>query len=159
MHGRPSIRQSRQGGFTLLELLVVMTVAAIMMAIAVPSFRTFTAGQRVKSVSSDVTAAMLLARSEAIKRNHAITIAPTGGSWVNGWTVQDTVASPAVTLGSRNPLGGLAVTGPASVVYQGNGRIGAASSFQLASSTDPSIVRCVKVDLTGVPSTSSGACP
>ena len=159
MHGRPLFRQTRERGFTLIELLVVMTVAAVMMAIAVPSFRNFTAGQQVKSASYDVTTTMLLARSEAIKRNRPITIAPTGGDWANGWTVQDAAASPAITLGTRNQLGDLTVTGPANVVYQGNGRIGTASSFQLTSTAVSSIVRCVKVDLTGVASASSGACP
>lgn len=149
---RPS---SRQSGFTLIELLVTMTVMVVMLGIAVPSFKNFTATQRVKSVAVDVATALVLARSEAIKRNRTVTIAPlTAGDWTSGWTVKET----AIVLDQKNAMSDLAITGPATVSYQANGRVAAAASFQLASTVSSDARRCVKVDLTGIPSTTSGAC-
>lgn len=149
---RPS---SRQRGFTLIELLVTMTVMIVMLGIAVPSFKTFTAGQRVKSTAYDVATSLLLARSEAVKRNKAITVAPsTGTNWTTGWTVKDTTT----VLDLKNAVTGLAITGPATLSYQANGRIAAAVTFDIADAAVSSARKCVKVDLLGIPSTSSGAC-
>lgn len=148
-------QSGRQRGFTLIELLVTMTVMIIMLGIAVPSFKNFTAGQRVKSTAYDVAATLLLARSEAVKRNKAIVIAPaTGTNWTTGWTVKDT----ATVLDQKNAVAGLAITGPANVSYQSNGRIAAAVTFDIADAAVSSARKCVKVDLLGIPSTSSGAC-
>ena len=56
-------------GFTMIELLVTMAVAAILMAIAVPSYRSFMISSRVATESNDFLAALNLARSEAIKKD------------------------------------------------------------------------------------------
>lgn len=151
---RPPRASVRQRGFTLIELLVTVTVMVVMLGIAVPSFKNFTAGQRVKTTAYDVATALLIARSEAVKRNKSVTIAPaTAADWTSGWTVKES----ATMLAQQQAVTGLAITAPATVTYQANGRIGAAASFEIAStvSTDK---RCVKVELTGVPSTSKGAC-
>src|SRR5438132_1412930 len=66
---------------------VVMVVAAIMLGIGIPSFRQFTATQRVKGAAFDFAGALLLARSEAIKRNAAVTVDQAVGGWAGGWSV------------------------------------------------------------------------
>lgn len=146
--------QRHQRGFTLIELMVTVTLTAVMLAIGVPSFRSFVATQRVKSTSFDVAAALLLARSEAVKRNRPVTVTPVGGAWTSGWTVQD----GATVLMQQEALLSMTVTGPASLIYLANGRISAAGSVELASTTNATAVRCVKVDLTGIPATTTGAC-
>ena len=40
-------------GFTLIELMVVVALAAILAALAAPSFKSFVSGQRVKAAASD----------------------------------------------------------------------------------------------------------
>lgn len=145
----------RQRGFTLIELLVTMTVMIVMLGIGVPAFKNFTATQRVKTAAVDVATALLLARSEAVKRNKTVTIAPvTAGDWTSGWTVKES----ALTVRQQEAVNGLAINGPATVSFQSNGRVAAAASFDLVSAVATDIRRCVKVDLTGVPSTTSGAC-
>ena len=146
-----------QGGFTLIELLVVVTISAIMVGLAVPSFKNFMASQRVKSAASEIATTLLLSRSEAVKRNVTVNITPSGGNWASGWTAVDTAATPT-TLVTQNAFNGVTITGPATVAYQPNGRIGASSQFTVTSSAVASTQRCVKIDLTGIPSTSSGAC-
>ncbi|HJW01959.1 MAG TPA: GspH/FimT family pseudopilin, partial [Azospira sp.] len=68
-------------GFSLIELMVTLSVLAIVLVIAAPSFGNFVLSQRVKTASFDVVASLSFARSEAIKQNGNVTIAPTGGSW------------------------------------------------------------------------------
>jgi type IV fimbrial biogenesis protein FimT len=62
-----------QIGFTALELMLVVTIAAIILGIAVPSFRSFAMNNRMTSAANDLLAAVHTARTEAIKR-HATTI-------------------------------------------------------------------------------------
>lgn len=149
-----------QSGFTLIELIVVLTIAAVMMGIGVPAFREFTATQKVKGAAFDFAAALLLARSEAIKRNSTATVARSGGSWNEGWSV----TAGGSTLSTQGSLGTVNVTpaDPAttSVAYQGNGRLdGAATlSFQFANA-NTSQVRCLTIRTDGVPNTTSTSCP
>lgn len=143
-------------GFTLIEIMVTLTVLAIMMGVGVPSFRNFIAGQKVKSASHDLMTAMVMARSEAIKRNADVTVAPvTADDWLSGWTVTATAASTMIH--QQQALSGVTITlAPSTVVYKANGRPTASSKFQVAGTTT---TKCVKVDLTGIPSSQSGACP
>lgn len=145
-----------QSGFNLIEMLVVMVVAAIMLGIAVPSFRQFTASQQVKNAAFDFATAMLLARSEAIKRNAAVTVARSGSAWSSGWTV--TVAG--TTLATQTPATSVTVTpnpSASSLAFQSNGRVTSTVRFQFgAANTDA--VRCVTVGVTGLPSTTTASC-
>jgi type IV fimbrial biogenesis protein FimT len=59
----------RSRGFTLVELLVVMTISAILIAAAVPSFVWFIATNRVSDSTNTLLAGLQMARSEAIRRN------------------------------------------------------------------------------------------
>lgn len=56
-------------GFTLVELMVTVAVAAILVIIAVPSFRSIIASTQLRSAADDVYSAVNSARIEAIKRN------------------------------------------------------------------------------------------
>lgn len=151
----------RQSGFTLIELIVVLTVAAVLMGIGIPSFREFTATQKVKGAAFDFAAALLLARSEAVKRNATVTMTQTGGSWSNGWTV----ASGGTTLSTQGSLGTVDITPidpstTTAVSYQGNGRLDPATtlSFEFATAHTKQ-VRCLTIRSDGVPNTTSTSCP
>ena len=85
----------RQAGFTLIELLSVVALVGIMLAIAVPSFRSFISSYRVTSAGNDFLQAVVQTRAEAMKRGRRVLMMPndaTGapsvsGDWKNGWTV------------------------------------------------------------------------
>lgn len=62
-------RDARQGGFTLVELMITLAVAVILIAIAVPSFTSLIASNRLTTVANELTDASNVARLEAIKRN------------------------------------------------------------------------------------------
>ena len=81
-------RRHTESGFTLPELLIVLAVAGILAAIAVPSFQSLTQSQQVKNASFELFSSLSLARSEAIKRNSNVTL--TGVAYPNnefGWVI------------------------------------------------------------------------
>jgi type IV fimbrial biogenesis protein FimT len=64
------------GGFTLVELMVVITVFAILLAIALPSFNTLIMNNRLATVSSEVQGTLALARAEAVTRRQPVAVCP-----------------------------------------------------------------------------------
>jgi len=87
-------------GFTLVEAMVVMSIIAILMAVAVPTFRDFTASRAVAAQISDFAGSLRLARTEAIKRGRVVVMCRTGdpqaavpacdgseNDWKSGWLV------------------------------------------------------------------------
>jgi type IV fimbrial biogenesis protein FimT len=61
-------------GFTLIEMLTVVTISAILVAMAVPSFAWVNARTRAANTSNSLLASFELARSEAIRRNMRVSV-------------------------------------------------------------------------------------
>jgi type IV fimbrial biogenesis protein FimT len=79
-------------GFTLTELIISVSVMAILLALAVPSFRDAGLSSELRASANSLIASTNLARSEAIKRNAVTTLCVssdgstcTAGSWEAGW--------------------------------------------------------------------------
>ena len=147
----------RSAGFTLMEVMVTVMIAGILAAFAVPSFRNMMVDQRIKGAGFDLTAALTLARSEAIKRNGSVTLTPASGntSWASGWSV--TAADNSVIF-TQSAFADVTITGPTSIVYNRSGRSTAAVILQLSSPDTGSTVspRCISVGLTGQPKSDVG---
>lgn len=90
--------QRQQSGVTLIELLVTISIAAILMAIAVPSFQDFFRRARLDSAASDFMATLNYARSEAIRRGVLVSVCKSNDGtscgddganwgWEQGWIV------------------------------------------------------------------------
>ena len=60
---------SPQRGFTIVELMITVAVAAVLLMIAVPSFKSITLSNRLNTAANDVVNAISVARMEAVKRN------------------------------------------------------------------------------------------
>lgn len=87
-------------GFTLIEMIMVLSIAAILMTIAVPSYNTFAKNSKLTKQVNLLAATVSLARSEAAKRGARVTVCQsnsptaddpdcngTAGTWSNGWVV------------------------------------------------------------------------
>ena len=85
-----------QTGITLVELLIVIAIAAILASLAGPSFSDFINRTRQSSVVSQLVSDLNRARSEAIKRNTPVLLCVrstdsacgTTTNWQNGWLMK-----------------------------------------------------------------------
>lgn len=104
-----------QGGFTMIELMITIVIAAILLAVGVPSYRAVLQNSRASAVASDFTSAINLARSEAVRRGLGTQLCPSingttcGGSWADGWIVRD-VGNDVVLRAWSAPTDGTAIT-------------------------------------------------
>lgn len=94
MRNSEQATQKRDSGFTLVELIITLAVAGILVTIAVPSFMSLIASNRVTAASNELTTALNLAKSEAIRSGQntmLCKINETGdgcnnaGKWSDGW--------------------------------------------------------------------------
>ncbi len=82
-------------GFTLVELIVTLSVGSILLAVAVPGYQTFVQNNRLTTQNNSFASALMLAKSEAVKRSSWVTVCPstsgtgcTGGTtWSGGWLI------------------------------------------------------------------------
>lgn len=85
----------KYSGFTLIELMITLFIVGVLLAVGVPSLKTFMQGNRLIAASNELISALHVARSEAIKINSRVSICESGdgktcsnsGSWENGWIV------------------------------------------------------------------------
>jgi type IV fimbrial biogenesis protein FimT len=83
----------RQRGFTLLELMVTVTVLGVLLGLAVPSFTAAMRNNRIVSQNNEFIGALNYARSEAIRRSSTVSVCSstngtscsTTSSWGTGW--------------------------------------------------------------------------
>lgn len=84
-------------GFTLIELMITISLLGILAAIALPSFQDMIVQSRLRSQTNELIGAVQYARAEAIKRNQTISLCATAsatstscaaGNWGN-WVVLD----------------------------------------------------------------------
>ena len=95
------------GGFSMIELLVVVAVMAVLAAVALPSFLTWVASVGYRDVAFGISAKSKLARSTAVTRNletrvefdvDAKRYRVTQGNSPSGSTTWITIVSPWVTI-------------------------------------------------------------
>jgi type IV fimbrial biogenesis protein FimT len=96
-------------GFSLVELMVVITIVAVLLALGTPSYRYVTNSNRVSSEVNSLLGDLQFARSEAIKEGATVTVCPTANppatppvcnagstEWDQGWIVTSPTVTPNV---------------------------------------------------------------
>jgi type IV fimbrial biogenesis protein FimT len=175
------------GGFTLVELMITVVIVAILLAIAGPSFVELLERNRMQTSASNVYTSLMLARSEALKRNQSVQVCSStsgtacdpneAGLWKDGWLVwvdrdgDTNVDDPNEVLAVRGALYSgdtlWAVTDPNDmsggtkiddITYQASGGASEEAFFVLCPSDgDTSMARVVSVEITGRPKITEAA--
>lgn len=128
-------RHAPQGGFTLVELMVTLAVLAILIGVAIPSFSTLMASNRLTAATNNFVTAINLARMEALRRNQRVTLCKAApgatscdtspsSSWGNGWVVfaeGGTAASLSLDTSTDTILSRGGGNLPADILVLGNG--------------------------------------
>ena len=157
-------------GFTLVEALVVMAIIAILLAIAMPSFRDFAAARAVDAQISDFAGSLRLARTEAIKRGRAVVMCRTndpqaaspacagGADWRDGWLIMQGDNLIRLQSSYRNSGGIVSSAGLSTIAFTPSGIAPASSETTFTfrpplATADPSyasLTRRICVSVTGV---------
>lgn len=94
-----TIIKTGSAGITLIELMVTLTIVAIMAAFAAPDLQLFVRNSTVRAATTELASALTYARSEAIKRGWPVTVCKsssinatspgcsTTAAWEDGWVI------------------------------------------------------------------------
>lgn len=158
---KPTLSMRR--GFTLIELMVAIAVMAVLLATAAPSFNNALLGSRLNAYANNLVSSAIVARSEAIKRNSAVTLCASSdgtscavsGGWEQGWVVMagTTLIQRELAVPSGFKITGLnsASTEIRSLTFQptGVGATQATLTVCRATPTEGSQERVVSISATG----------
>lgn len=106
--------KTTNSGFTLIELMVTIALAAIILTQAVPSFNALVQNNRLISQKNEFISTLNMARSEALKRGTRVTVCASSDQvtcdttdWENGWIVfSDYDADAVLDSGTGGCLSG-----------------------------------------------------
>jgi type IV fimbrial biogenesis protein FimT len=121
-------------GFTILELMVALTIASLLMTIGMPSFTTFVRNSEIRSTAESISNGLRVARTEATRLNKTVSFTFVVGGGNPGWAINEfnqtttTLVQPPIQQYAKLEAGksSKAVTTPAnavSVTFNGLGRV------------------------------------
>ncbi|MFQ5759463.1 MAG: GspH/FimT family pseudopilin [Acidiferrobacterales bacterium] len=161
-HNKPFVKNRVFSGFTLIELITTLVIAAILMAMAAPSFTSFIKNNRLVSQTNELLADLAFARSEGVKRAANITVCKStdgltcnaGADWNDGWitvTAGGQVLRAHEALNDENTMVG---TGDVAnqIVYDRTGRANnllAAAEFRVCDYRGAAKGRLIQIAVTG----------
>jgi type IV fimbrial biogenesis protein FimT len=160
----PRISRGRSGransGFTLIELMVTILVAAILLTVAVPAFQNFLQNDRQWTTANSLVMSLNAARSEAIKQDTAVSVCPTtngtacsaASPWSQGWIVLSSASGSTAVLTVPALDTGTTLTeasGLTAVTFLSTGMVSAQAAFTLCDARGAPQARYVQVGPTG----------
>ena len=138
-------KSTRCGGFTLIELMVTITLVAIVMGIGVPSYQNLVVKNRIQTQADEIRSSLAMARVEAIRRGLRVRVCPgtngcVGANWHEGWNsfvdrnsdnTRDDAANETA-LGVHIRLdGGSTLKGANNVIFKSDGTVVSAQTMSL----------------------------
>jgi type IV fimbrial biogenesis protein FimT len=123
-------RRGTASGFTLVELMIALTLVGLLLLVALPGFRNWIAAYELRSTAEQLANSLMLARTEAIRRGHRVNLCKSTdrlrcadtGDWDRGWLLfadvdrdgqigsddvplrAEDVAAPDITIRANRPL-------------------------------------------------------
>lgn len=154
-----SLHASAASGFTLVELLVTIAIAAILLALAVPSFQAMWMNNSLTAQVGGLTMALNYARNTALSQAVNVQVCPIGAfnsttcgaNWGSGWmVVRDPGGTPTLLQSRQSPSGNTVLSSTAaSLVFDPRGLSATLSSFKVCDSRGAAFARSVQVFATG----------
>ena len=91
--------RNHESGFSAVELMIGVAVAAILLSTAVPTYSSVVHKNRISSAKTQLYVSLNAARSEALKRRSAVRVCPSAdgtscrndGDWSDGWLIFEDV--------------------------------------------------------------------
>lgn len=77
-------RRHAESGFSLVEVMIGLTLAGILIALAIPSFQTGMQNRQIRSAAEAIQSGLHMARTEALRRNRPVKFEMFGE---NGWRI------------------------------------------------------------------------
>lgn len=151
-------RSIAQRGFTLVEAVTVLAIMAILAGVSTSSFVWLNQATQIRGAAFDLVADLDFARSEAVKRNGDVVIAPVGGAWANGWAI----TSGGTVLRQHAALTGQIdfASAPGTLTFDGAGRASLVTvgNFQICPPSGSVSGRNVRIDASGLSRSSKFTC-
>ncbi|TAL80668.1 MAG: prepilin-type N-terminal cleavage/methylation domain-containing protein [Candidimonas sp.] len=142
-------------GFTLIELMVTIAIAAVLLTLAAPSFTSMVRNNRLTAQADGLTAALNYARSTALSQAITVEVCPLGtlntttcgAIWANGWiVVRDPTGTPTLLQSHQTVAGGPVLSSPAgSVLFDPRGLSATPSNFKICDSRGAAYARSVQI--------------
>jgi type IV fimbrial biogenesis protein FimT len=158
-----------EAGFTMIELLTVVSIVAIMAAVGIPSMLDMVRSAQVRSATSQLYDAIILARSEAVKRNIQVDVQPgtacvdpasnNTADWKTGWLVQVSSCGELLQQFPATTNTNIIPDASGGISYLPTGRLTTTSarSFDIQSTASATIpYRCIVMSASGQPSIHTG---
>ena len=138
----------RPRGFTIIELMVVVAVAGILLAVAVPSFTAATARARLEGAANELSVDLQYTRNEAIRRRTSAALSVDANG--NGYTLTyfDPTSASNINFKTVTMPATVTVTGNATVQFTSLRGLAAAQTID-ASSTQTTATLRVATNATG----------
>lgn len=111
---------TRNKGFTLVEMMVTIVVAAILISIAMPSLQSISANNALKSTTRDLISTINTARSQSISTRTNVLVEQASGGWNAGWSITYDNAA-AEESQDFQPRNGVTISGPGSLTFMSRG--------------------------------------
>jgi type IV fimbrial biogenesis protein FimT len=176
---RPTRSRRSYRGFTIVELMVAVTIVGIILAFAIPSFSGVILSNKLAANANSFIASTQLARSEAIKRNAVVRICRSAdgatcagnGTFQQGWVVfhdannDGTLNSGETVIQVQQAISpDFHFTSDAyNIAFQGTGLGATAASLVLCRATpvgnQERVIRVEGVGRASVTKTTNGVCP